>query len=159
MWNFLHLSLRVAAAIAGAFCLLTAFLSYPGEEGQMQSVLEDLWAKIDDRQKIALSLHAAFMQQVAKSVSRGFDLLFGHKLFSFRCLGVSISYSVSSVALTLIIAFVRVSFLEGSALSSKDLPMFALLGCILLVYLFIGTTPVLFPGFRFIKTWLLFILA
>jgi hypothetical protein len=67
MWHVLQLIFHAALAITGAFCLLTACLSYPGEEGQMQSGLEDLWAKIDDRQKGLLSAHAAFMQQVAKA--------------------------------------------------------------------------------------------
>jgi len=125
----------------------------------MQSILEDLWTKIDDRQEHVLSLHAAYMQQVAKSVSRGFDLLFGHKLFSFRFLGVSISYSVSSVALAFILAFFYGAPVAEVAYPSENLPAFALPGCILLVYLVIGTIPVLFPGFRFIKTWFLFILA
>jgi hypothetical protein len=89
MWKLLYFSLHTAGAIRGIFCLSTAFLAYPGEEGKVQSVLENLWARIDDRQKSALSLHSAFMQQVAKSVWRGFDLLSVHKLPSVRCLDAS----------------------------------------------------------------------
>jgi hypothetical protein len=160
MWQVIHFSLRVLAVIAGLFCLLTASLAYPGEEGQMQTIFEDLWTKIDDRQKAALSLHTGFMQQVAKLLSRGFDLLFGQSLFSVRCLGVSISYSIASTPLALILfTLFAPPFDKQISFSSEDLSVLTIFGCISIGYLFIGTIPVLFPNFRFIKTWLLFILA
>lgn len=161
MWRIAHLSLRILAAIAGGFCLLTAFLAYPDEEGRMQTALEDLWTKIDDHQKAALSLHTAFMQEVAKSVSRGFDLLFGHKLFSIRCLGVSIAYSIASVPLAMILSAVYFHFIEEAPFPSPgpQIDFLTIPGSISIAYLFIGTIPILFDGFRFMKTWLFFIVT
>jgi hypothetical protein len=128
----------------------------------MQSGLEDLWAKIDDRQKGLLSAHAAFMQQVAKAASRGFDRVFGHELISARCLGVSISYSIASYA---VIGFVsNLKYLLSGGSPFKELweswgsDMVAT-GCFAAGYLFIGSIPLIFKNFRFTKTWLFLILA
>jgi hypothetical protein len=123
----------------------------------MQSVLEDLWARIDDRQRSVLSLHAAFMQQVAKSTSRGLDLLFGHGLFTLRCVGASICFSVSSVALVLLSMLLYPG--NWHNLEKSDLLNSAILACLAIAYLFLGTIHLWFRGFRFTKTWLLLILA
>ena len=157
MWLALGILLRTAIAIAGIFCLLTAVLSYPGEEGRMQSVLEELWTRIDDRQTSVLSLHAAFMQQVAKSTARGLDLLFGHGLFTLRCLGASVCFSISSVALV----FLCMLLYPGNwhNLDKSDLLTLAILGCLGPLYLALGTIHLWFRGFRFTKTWLFLVLA
>src|SRR5882672_5355411 len=100
MWNWVHLSARIFLCVVGAFCLVTAIFLYTGEEGRTQSALEDLWTRIDDRHKRVLSAHTAFMQQVARLETRYLDALFGHRLFSLRSVGVSLSFSVSSAALS-----------------------------------------------------------
>lgn len=162
MWHILQLAFHLSLAIAGAFCLLTACLAYPGEEGQMQSALEDLWAKIDDRQKDVLSAHTAFMQQVAKAASRGFDRVFGHELISIRCLGVSISYSIASVSLVGFGSNCWATHMDGLPLrKSWELNGSDLLasGCLTALYLFTGSIPLIFKNFRFMKTWLFLIVA
>jgi hypothetical protein len=161
MLHVLQLVFHIASGVAGVFCLLTACLAYPGEEGQMQSVLEDLWTKIDDRQKGVLGAHTAFMQQVARAASRGFDQVFGHKLLSLRCLGVSVAYSIASFGLF--------AFLDNAEnLLSGRMPIresWSLFGSGLLeggglaaLYMFLGSIPLIFKRFRFTKTWLLLIL-
>jgi len=161
MWHVLQLAFRLALAVAGAFCLLTACLAYPGEEGKMQSVLEDLWAKIDDRQKGALSAHTVFMQQVAKATSRGFDAVFGHALLSRRCLGVSVAYSIASFGtLAFLDNFANVIADKGPLRDSwKGDASNALAGLSLAaVYLFVGSIPLIYKKFRFTKVWLFLIL-
>lgn len=160
MWHVLQLVFRIALAVAGAFCLLTACLAYPGEEGKMQSVLEDLWAKIDDRQKGALSAHTVFMQQVAKAASRGFDAVFGHELLSRRCLGVSVACSIASFGVLVFLSnFGDVLADKGWLQSSwKSDAVNALVGvCLAAVYLFLGSIPLIFKKFRFTKAWLFLI--
>ncbi len=160
MWHILQIAFHTALAITGAFCLLTAGLAYPGEEGQMQSALEDLWAKVDDRQKGALSTHTAFMQQVAKAASRGFDAVFGHRLLSLRCLGVSISYSIASFG---IVGFADncYNLLADTSSFSRSWksygPDLLTSGYLAVIYLFVGSIPLIFKKFRFTKIWLFLI--
>lgn len=95
----LRLLLHAIRILVGVTCLMIAWSLYPNEEGKIQSVLEDLWVKIDDRNKRALSLHTAFMQEVAKATGGYFDLLFGHRLLSIRSLASSLCLSLASFAI------------------------------------------------------------
>jgi hypothetical protein len=89
MWHVLHLIARPFEALLGVFCIVTATLLYPKEDGTIQSKLEDFWVRVDDYQKLALSRAAAFMTQVARFESRFLDRVFGHKLISPQALAVS----------------------------------------------------------------------
>src|SRR5579864_5361200 len=101
----IRILLRILSFLAGIICVAIGFLLYPGEEGAVQSALEDLWIKIHDRHTIVLSLHTAFMQVVARQTARYFDRLFGHKLFSIRSFGTSICLSAASFGLGGFISF------------------------------------------------------
>jgi hypothetical protein len=100
MWHFFHLIVRPAEALLGIFCVLTAIVLYPNEEGKIQSTFEDFWVRVDDYQRLALSRHAAFMQQVARLESSFLNRVFGHKLFSGRAVGVSFSLSIATVCIS-----------------------------------------------------------
>jgi hypothetical protein len=100
MLHLLHLVLTGTAFLAGVFCVLTAILLYPGEEGKIQSKFEDFWVRADDYQRMALSRHAAFMTQVAKLESAFLDRVFGPKLFSPQSIVVSCWSSVVSFILS-----------------------------------------------------------
>jgi hypothetical protein len=89
MWHILHLIARPIEALLGVFCILTAILLYPNQEGAIQSKLEDFWVRVDDFKNLTLSRHAAFMTQVAKLETRFLDAIFGQKLMSGQALGVS----------------------------------------------------------------------
>ena len=88
-WHLLHLLLRLLEALLGIFCLVTAILLYPSEDGKIRSALEDFWVRVDDYKRLALSRHAAFMTQVAQMETRVLDGVFGHKLFSRRAIAIS----------------------------------------------------------------------
>lgn len=103
MWHFLHLAALPAAFLLGVFCVLTAIMVYPGEEGKIQSKFEDFWIRVDDYKKLALSRHAAFMTQVAQLETRFLDRVFGHKLFSFQSVGVSACLSLAAMFLSLLV--------------------------------------------------------
>ncbi|HUA91552.1 MAG TPA: hypothetical protein VL991_03240 [Terracidiphilus sp.] len=79
--------------------MLTAILLYPNEEGKMQSKLEDVWVRMDDYQRLALSRHAAFMTGVAKLETRILDNIFGKKLISAQALGMSFCCSFTLISL------------------------------------------------------------
>jgi hypothetical protein len=94
MWHILHLVARPIEALLGVFCLVTATLLYPKEDGTIQSKLEDFWVRVDDYKNFALSKHAAFMTQVAQLETRFLDRVFGKELFSGQALGMSICFSL-----------------------------------------------------------------
>jgi hypothetical protein len=125
-----------------------ALLLYPSEDGKIQSILQDLWIRVDDRQKTALSLHTAFMQEVAKLETRFLEMVFGKNLFSVRSLGASLYYSAASITLMALLF----SYLEG--VHAKTL-LFE--WCLLIVFAFAGASPILFPSRRFIAAWFCFI--
>jgi hypothetical protein len=101
VWRLFHFVVRPAEVLSGVFCLITALLLYRDEEGRIQSVLEDFWITVDDYQKLALSRHAAFMQQVAKLETRFLDRIFGNKLVSLQSVVVSCCCSLMSAVLVL----------------------------------------------------------
>jgi len=93
MWPYLHVVMVPTTFIMGLFCVLTAILLYPNEEGTIQSTLEDVWLRADDYQKLALTHHAAFMTGIAKLETQFFNRMFGQKLFSVQALGMSFCLS------------------------------------------------------------------
>jgi hypothetical protein len=97
MWHLLHLIARPIEVLLGLFCLLTAILLYPNQEGKIQSTLEDFWVRVDDYKNLALSKHAAFMTQLAKLETQFLDRVFGEKLFSIRAATVSLGCSITSL--------------------------------------------------------------
>jgi hypothetical protein len=143
MWTVLHSVFRVAAVALGAAFVAMALLMYPGEEGRIQSVLEDIWNRLYKHQGVALSRHTVFMRETAKATSRGFDRLLGHELFSRRAFGVSICYSAASVGLVTLALNVSGGSDEVAVIS----------GVCLLIFLLLGTLPALYPSFRYQSTW------
>lgn len=96
MWHVVHFTVRLFEALLGFFCVGTATLLYPGEDGKIQSRLEDLWVKVDEFRSIAVSKFAAFMARVARLETNLLELLFGKRLFSEQALLVSFSLSFVS---------------------------------------------------------------
>jgi hypothetical protein len=99
MWHVLHLIARPFEALLGVFCVVTAIMLYPGEEGKIQSKFEDFWVRVDDFQNLALSRHATFMTQVARLETQFLDRSFGHKLFSGQSVALSCWFSAMSFGL------------------------------------------------------------
>jgi hypothetical protein len=105
MWHILHLIAKPIEAVLGVFCVLSAIVLYPNEEGKIQSKFEDFWIRVDDFQNLALTRHAAFMTGVAKLETRFLDRVFGNRLISIRALGVSFCFSLSTIALVAMFVF------------------------------------------------------
>ena len=61
MWLMVHLIARPIELLLGVFCVLSAIVLYPDEEGKLQKQFEDFWICVDDYRQLALSWHAAFM--------------------------------------------------------------------------------------------------
>lgn len=101
MWDIIHFILRSVEALLGLFCLATAFLLYPDQEGRIQSAFEDVWIRVDDYRAYSVSKHAAFMRQVATLESRLLNRIFGVRLISPKSVSVSSSLSLLAVSLLL----------------------------------------------------------
>src|SRR4051812_20056489 len=100
--------LKCVGILTGLSLMSVVFLS-EDEEGQLQNVLERLWHGIEAAQSSALSVQAAFLQQIAKASSFVVDALFGHPLFSVRAISVSGCLSAASFLFgtALILGFVE----------------------------------------------------
>ena len=68
-------------------------------EGKIESRIEKWWGDIRLRKSAALSYSAAFMQKVLTLTGRGFDAIFGVRLFSVRTATVSLCFSLASLPL------------------------------------------------------------
>ena len=90
---------RIAAIGLGSVLLYIALFLYETESGNYQNRLEDLWVRIDDLSRTALTRQTAFLKQTLGFLSFGFDSLFGKKLISTRSIAITLSYSVSSLCL------------------------------------------------------------
>ena len=90
--------LRVMAGVAGLLLLSTVFL-YEDQRGKIQSSIEDLWIRVDDLQKGALSRHAAFLHVLARVMTSALDRILGQGVFSLQSIGVWICYSLGSIGL------------------------------------------------------------
>jgi hypothetical protein len=97
--------LRFLAIPVGILSFYTAFFMYEDEEGEWQNRIEKLWVAINDEAKIAGSPTSAFFNKVSVVVTRGFDRIFGSRLFSLQSVGVSTSYSLAGFVLSGCLAF------------------------------------------------------
>jgi hypothetical protein len=97
MLHLLHIVLRVLAGIAGAVAMYAARFLYEDEQGRIENRLEEWWVRLDDQRNAAVSRHTAFMREVARFEDRGFDKVFGHKLFSVEAFGASSALSALSM--------------------------------------------------------------
>lgn len=86
--------------IAGLLIYIALFM-YEDEKGRLQNRLEELWIRIDDRQRAAVARHIAFLKAVLGLLNRGLDTLFGAKIFSLRSIAVTFCYSQASLLLLL----------------------------------------------------------
>jgi hypothetical protein len=101
MSHAFQLAARFIAGAAGVLFLYAALFLYEDEQGRLQNKLEEWWVKISDRQSIAVSRYAAFMQEIATLATSALDRLLGEKVVSFRTIQVSIVFSAGSYCLFL----------------------------------------------------------
>lgn len=100
--QLLTILVRTIALIGGSLLIYGAIFLYEDEQGKIQNTVEDLWIKINDRQRLALSRHMSFMRVLSKFMGVGLDRIFGKKLFSVKSIGVSICYSFASFYICLL---------------------------------------------------------
>jgi hypothetical protein len=91
--------LHTVVGLLGILLLYLAFFLGETDEGNLQNRLEELWIRVNDLSKTALSKQAAFLQQVSGLLSFGFDRLFGTRLLSAMAIATSICFSVAGFLL------------------------------------------------------------
>lgn len=90
--------LKVLAFLGGLLFVYMGLFLREDEEGKIQNSLEELWIKIDDRQRQSVTRNAVFMSEAARIASIALDKIFGTRLLSLRALIVSMNYSIASWA-------------------------------------------------------------
>jgi hypothetical protein len=155
MWDVAIIILRVLALPAGLLLLYSLFL-YEEQERELdkkvQNCLSEWWVKIDDARDYSLSVHTAFMRQVASLTDSGFNRLFGNRIISLQSLGVSVWYSIASIFLALLLE-------AGLTAQSPDLPLVSRLLIIAislglaLFFVSVGTLPAFTPRTAWLVIW------
>jgi hypothetical protein len=122
--------LHLIAILAGGF-FFSFFFTYESQEGRIQSRLEDLWIRVDDLQKAALSWHLSFVRVCAGALTSLGDKLFGPKLISVQAIGVSMCFAfvVWSVGL-LLVDLVEWSRFNVGESNLSDIIIYTFLGVI-----------------------------
>lgn len=147
MWRLVPVVVRIGAGLAGLLLLYAGTFLYEDEQGKIQNKLEEWWVRLRDKENPAISRHAAFMREVARLATQGFNRLLGDKIFSFRALCVSACYSLVSIILFGAVVFGLKSVRDW--IGVLDLTILVLGAAILLA---IGSLPALVRKRRFAIT-------
>ncbi len=141
--TYLYSALKILCGVAGATLEYIAWLLYEDEQGRIQNKLERWWVRLSDQQSIALSLHAAFLRQIARLCTGALDRLFGNRLFSARAFSVTTCYSLAGASS--IAAYVAWGF--------GDQPSTMIMAFICLGFILLGTAPALAREPRLVRFW------
>jgi hypothetical protein len=129
----------------GGILICVGLFLHEDEEGKFQNKIEEWWIKLSDKQNASRSRVATFMREVAESTGRGFDRLFGSRLFSLRVIPVSIYLSFASFFLLVLLIFPRL----------KNIGEVTRQGAFLMFLLFLGLSlaPALFNNKWVLSLW------
>ena len=72
------------------------------EEGKLQNRLEELWIRISDRERVALTRHGTFLRSSLSIYNRVLLFLFGRTLFSVRTYSLISIYALCSFSVSLL---------------------------------------------------------
>ncbi len=123
---------RCIAGCLGAILIYSALFLYKEEEGGLENRIEQWWQKIRDLHAHAISRETAFLKVVSRITSKGFDKLFGQRLFGPKAVAASMCYSQAAIFLVITIMYLS----AGKYSPQKEIPRTAGL-C--LFFLFIGS--------------------
>jgi hypothetical protein len=114
-------ALRGVAFVAGAVLLYVAFLTYPGEQRQIRSRLEDWWLRLAYQEGAPETRTARFLRVVLDATTSVLDRIFGSRLLSVRALSASICYEIAAVNLAGAIALAMTPKQEDPSLVTASL--------------------------------------
>jgi hypothetical protein len=126
-----HVSLwaiRIIGLLVGFLLLYIAFFMYEDEEGRVQSALEKLWIRVNDRADGASTAVRRLLTETGALSSRAFDAVFGPSLWSRQAIGVSFAFALASMSVYLV------------AMAPRNVPAF---WTIPLMFVALGSLPAL----------------
>jgi hypothetical protein len=88
--------LHIVAALLGAWVFYLTFVMRESTEGKWVNRIEEMWIRIDDRNKAVGETTKSLFNVVAGKVSRTFNRIVGTKIFSARLVGISGSLSFAT---------------------------------------------------------------
>jgi|SRR5271166_1572186 len=144
--------LKLVNLVGWALVILSFVLSSLSidEEGQIENRVEKWWGEIRLRKSAALSYSAAFMQKVLTLTGKGFDAIFGMRLFSVRTATVSLCFSVASLPLFVIVMGPWSRLHPGKTLPAGS---YLSLASWFLWPVLIGLIPAMFPQKVVVRVW------
>lgn len=90
-------ALHVIALLVGAYIFYMTFVMRESTEGKWVNRIEELWIRIDDRNKAVGDTTRALSNALAEKIAKGFNRLVGIKAISLRLVGFSSSLSFASL--------------------------------------------------------------
>ena len=106
----LHVLLLTARGLVICSALLLVYIAlfmYEDATGNLQNRLEELWIRVDDKQRAALAKHTTFLKAALSLFKGGLDTLFGGKIFTARAIAVTFCYSQASMIFLFIYSVTR----------------------------------------------------
>src|SRR5947209_14832 len=88
---------RSVAGCCGVVLIYSALFLYKEEEGGLENRIEQWWQRIRDLHAHAISRETAFLKVVSRITSKGFDKLFGERLFGPKAVTASMCYSQAAI--------------------------------------------------------------
>jgi hypothetical protein len=134
--------LHTSIGLLGLVLLYLAFFLRESDEGKLQNRLEELWVRIDDLSRTALTKQAAFIQGVSGFVTSGFDRVFGRGLFSAKAIFASLCFSAAAIWLAVVLVESTMP-----TINNGFSPFLAILVCVGTLYLGYAPRPFRYVGF------------
>lgn len=149
-----HFGLVIGRVLTVGFAALLGYIAlfmHEDEEGRLQNRLEELWVRVDDAQRSAITKQSAFLKGVLDLFNRGLNSLFGMRIFSLRAAAVTLCYSEASLILLLFYRIVKSLIPELIDLGPGIIIRAALYSAFLLI---LGTISVLMKTRKSLAIWL-----
>jgi len=143
------LILHVVAALLGAYAFYLTFVMRESTEGKWVNRIEELWIRIDERNKAVGETTKSLFNAVAEKVSRTFNRIVGTKIFSLRLVGISGSLSFTTAFFIFGAFFELIAYfaVEYADLIKRTSPHAANLQRAVPLLIVVGVVSFLFCGF------------
>jgi hypothetical protein len=92
--EYLYIIIKGLSGLIGIICLFLAFFPFKSEESKIQSILEALWIRLDDKNEKFVLRSSKYFNSVSQIATLILDKYFGKRLLSFQSLWVSAFYTV-----------------------------------------------------------------
>ena len=111
--ELMTLAFHIVVVLLGGYLLYLTYVMHEAAEGKWVNRIEELWIRIDDRNKAVLDTTKVLFRVVAEKIEKVFNRIVGRKIASVRLVGISGSlsfaclFSFYGLALALVVYFVE----------------------------------------------------